>query len=116
MKTKHAPGPWLVEKPVYKQNNVAYVILPANNSEQSTQGQAVARINASIDSESETHLANAQLIAAAPEMLEALEEIMQQSYNGMLPEVFNDAAKLKKLLNFCGNIASRAIAKAKGDL
>jgi len=107
MKTKHTPGPWsITERKQEIRGNAWRLVLEID-------GPYTEPVTNLYGAESR---ANARLIAAAPEMLEALEEIMQQSYNGMLPEVFNDAAKLKKLLNLCGNIASRAIAKATGDL
>ena len=57
----------------------------------------------------EEHLANATLIASAPDMLEALESILCLCVEG--PEVWNHL----DLLNECAKEAKEAIAKARGE-
>jgi len=96
---KHTPGPWHVgvrqaEQIVYDEN-----------------GWAVA--NATVhhgESNIPESKANARLIAAAPDLLAALEAIAEAAScgAGCHDDVMQDA------LQECGTLASAAIAKAKG--
>lgn len=106
-KPKHTPGPWIaaIDPGITTVDNNKCKVFGAKHS-----------FFAVIDGcEYSEGLANARLIAAAPLMFEALEHIMQTSYDSAFPEAVNNAEKLKKLLNLCGNIASIAIAKARGE-
>lgn len=57
--------------------------------------------------------ANARLIAAAPELLEALQECITE--NGALAFASEDFYKAKQRLMAINNIARAAIAKAEGE-
>lgn len=102
-KAKHTPGPWIVEKPTFNHKNVAYLIMP--------KGQAIARVNASIDSEPEEHLANARLIAAAPDLLLLL-EAARDALVDCAPAKFKQPGW--DILGLLHRI-DHAIAKAKGE-
>lgn len=108
-KTKHTSGPWVINK------------LEVNDTDGNN--RLVAMVNGGrIKAESE---ANAQLIAAAPEMLEALEEIHERLF------AWRDDAQLKlqnceprqeaKYQSLIANygrlirLSLEAITKARGD-
>jgi hypothetical protein len=97
--SKHTPGPWFshidLKEPVITAQGAVYEPQVALVSE--------------IDGETE---ANAYLIAAAPEMLEALHAVAQLAHNGGFPDMSAD--ELRKLLFACGNRAMIAISKATG--
>jgi len=87
MKTKHTPAPWEVNPRATR--NVRHGNLTIANCSSSQDG-----------SREEQEIANAKLIAAAPELLEALEELIKvYERNG-------------QLLSFDVNIARKAIKKA----
>ena len=91
---KHTPGPWSIET-VRHRNGEFWIVAPC--SEGTRYGPMVAHVFGISTTEKEKE-ANANLIVAATEMLEALETIMQKT---------DDTVLFK--------IASRAIKKAKGE-
>ena len=100
--SKHTPGPWSI-------GNLAsydgYTGQPYRNV-WARQGEAATVIARAIRRHGETNDvdANAALIAAAPELLEALEEIMKQTDQ-----------RSNYLIDHVYLIAAAAIAKAKGE-
>jgi len=91
---KHTPGPWLIAKP--KGNGVMHKIWRTNGDERNTGYARIAR-----------HVpfaADAQLIAAAPDLLEALKE-----WIGYVPSSTDkiEQARIDR--------AIAAIAKAEGN-
>lgn len=98
MKTKHTPGPWSVS--VYDKRGKAH---PQNNncyySVATRDGEPIH-----IPSKKE---ANAHLIAAAPELLEALNSIFLRCS-------FNHVTDWQELRKEIGELAGQAIAKAEG--
>ena len=101
MKTKHTPGPWIV-----KQVPQDRYVTDLHVARQDNEGSYVAIIDKVFNSQSAT--ANARLIAAAPEMLEALEKIKETLDIIKGGEFF--------AMNYELLLVNRAIAKAKGDL
>ena len=87
--TKHTPGPWIMNcESIFQENAMGNVVMIA-----SCGGSALKH---------EEQLANAQLISAAPEMLEALKAVYEDWGNaGLSEECYQDVGK--------------AIAKAKGS-
>lgn len=98
-KPKHTPGPWAE---LIRENG--HIVIHSLNK---IDGQVVAKTSGNFLGQVE---ANAALIAAAPEMLEALETCLEFVGSGGLGTEVNAHAKatLEKYL-------SRAIAKAKGE-
>jgi hypothetical protein len=100
MSTKHTPAPWLIAD-----SNFVYAL-------HDHKGRQVNRFSAAIDhypsqgGTAEEGLANARLIAAAPELLEALQMLMPQAPNAWAENDPYDVA-------MWGN-AQAAIAKATG--
>lgn len=94
-KTKHTPGPWTIEGLIESNGVGAYRIVEPNNT------YAVADVY-----EIEGRIENAHLIAAAPEMLEALERCLIQL---MIIQDPTDECELTMKL------VRGAIAKAKGQ-
>ena len=87
MNTKHTPAPWTVNPKA--KTNIRHGNLTIANCSSTHDG-----------SREEEEIANAKLIAAAPELLGALEELMKvYEQNG-------------QLLSFDVNIARKAIKKA----
>lgn len=93
MKTlKHTPAPWLVDEVdcmVYGANNLRVADCTCDDQEEMTDDAMEA---------------NARLIAAAPELLEALERIA------------NNGAPYDNCYEDLKNVARAAIAKAEGNL
>ena len=108
MKSQHTPSPWLIrfdEDSFDSKLSVLEVIDGSDASLNHPQGELVlARVNVSAFAPHlEEPMANARLIASAPELLVALERI--ESSLGHEPEVYADIL----------SIARAAIAKAKGQ-
>jgi len=106
MKTDtHTPGPWIVEDWKYTDSRSAWrrdgvpTIVGANDA--IAEVFNLYRPNAEDDAENEA-MANARLIAAAPEMLAALEELCADKY-------LADPINADRMAN-----AIAVIAKAKG--
>ena len=93
--TKHTPGPWNF----YDDSNDG----KTNRIEIVAVGKTVARIYHSVPAED---LPNARLIAAAPDLLNALKRILDEPNNTM-----SDGKALKEIIR----IARAAIAKATGE-
>ncbi len=95
---KHTPGPWYAEV----DDDGEFFIMTAGPRYICCGGSVHARMN--------ENKANAPLIAAAPELLEALKfagpqlEVLHQHYSG------SDAAAIFKIIGMC----RAAIAKAEG--
>lgn len=93
--TPHTPGPWIVDEPVIMSEDNGYTICRIGDGE----------------TEEFQDVPNARLIAAAPELLEALKElsIAHSPMNGCEPEnkyLARQEAAYKK--------AEQAIARAEG--
>jgi hypothetical protein len=101
MTTKHTPGPW-----TYEQETKTIRSVPANYWIATIDSYDGAINNA----------ANAALIAAAPELLEALKEIVARYSN--LERLYFEAIKLNESPDTNGTIvrALSAIAKAEGKV
>lgn len=95
MKTKHTPGPWTA----YQLDNSRRQILDHGSRGPRT----VCKVNDATD---------ARLIAAAPEMLEALELIKDRLESYDVVQRFETTHDLMQALLAAGD----AIRKAKGDL
>lgn len=116
---KHTPGPWIAPK-----DQVNLVCRKADwecpHIGALAQGM---QITTSLKNGEAQALADAQLIAAAPEMLEALEALLEacpasmtqieKMYSDMFPTV--GKPMFENMLNAL-NKASAAIAKAKGEI
>ena len=71
--SKHTPGPWQY---AFEGGTVAFIV--------EADGTTVAKLSTTENSTAHSRLpANARLIAAAPEMLEALQHIMLCEFNSM---------------------------------
>jgi len=86
---KHTPGPWIVET----YHNGLFKIIKELDKTKSLSGQVWTRLEA-----------DAQLISAAPEMLEALE---------VMVSVYSEISQLKE--TYAMQKAKDAIAKARGE-
>lgn len=103
MKTKHTPGPWLYS-PHYREHAQGHIYLPnANENEAHT----IDLVGAAGMSQEQLN-ANANLIAAAPDMLEALEFIFFQAIDDDTTE--DDIRAMHEQMRAA---ALRAINKAK---
>lgn len=101
MTAKHTPGPWYAlrgQRNISIRHKTGYKFLPMVNV-------ASVRGNLPADCPYGSSEANARLIAAAPELLEALREIFHDVKQGAIPN--DDDEWWKK--------ASTAIAKATGE-
>ena len=95
MKAKHTQGPWIVSQCIPESSEYARIVKNA-------EGEHIAHIvDFDFDYLPEVR-ANAHLIAAAPELLAALE--------GML-----NATRTGKSIDIIADIARAAIAKARGE-
>jgi len=92
MSAKHTPGPWLSS---FSGGTAAYIC--------ESDGTTVVRLDTLENSSSHHHLsANASLIAAAPDLLKALQEICEWTERYTAPG------------HPIATVAKRAIAKATG--
>ena len=106
MNKQHTPGPWTIGKVSHKKQCVDIDSLHADPSVGHQSWRGLARAYGFNDMPAEgtaAMLANARLIAAAPELLEALQKIAGNTYD----EWTNGAE--------AGRIARAAIAKATGE-
>lgn len=97
-KTSHTPGPWHVG--LRKPDSYRFIYGP--------RGEEIADCDL-ITLDRDECIANAGLIAAAPELLEALEDIYYHAYEADSPidDIMADFDAMR-------NIARKAVAKAKG--
>lgn len=104
MKTNHTPGPWHINGEYHIYAKTAQGALPVRVA------QAVPLRNGNSDERG----ANARLIAAAPELLEALKYAAElvQTARQHFPKPIKNADRFK-LENTCATI-NKAIAKADG--
>lgn len=100
MKSKHTPGPWLmVEAEIIGRDYLA--IMQSKLKEKEGPYPLICEITNMIH-KTEEDVSNARLIAAAPDMLEALEEVIKSLETGKWNKSTYPMAK-------------EAIKKAKGD-
>lgn len=99
--SKHTPGPWIAKDATLPNRAVTrWVILePENGFTLADTGNA--------DTDKKQDAANARLIAAAPDLLEALRSLTYQCLN---PNFDNEEVWRKKI-----RAAEKAIAKAEDD-
>ena len=104
---KHTPGPWLVVK---EPNGVIYVdgdLSTVCDLYQKERAGTHYKIHQFINAD-----ANANLIAAAPDLLDALKLALVNLECG----AFNTSGKAQKNYSNAANIARQAIKKAEGEL
>jgi hypothetical protein len=99
--SKHTSGPWLVAP----DGNVV-----------SGQAGIVERIAVSIFCSKERRDANARLIAAAPEMLEALREFMGDFVSIVTAANHNDLATIIYVAKACQKEISELLKKVEGEV
>ncbi len=110
MKTNHTPGPWTIDRLIGRISGGTYPSIVGFRVPCSQYEHETAEVEA-----------NARLIAAAPEMLEALEEIIStldsSKAHSAKAELIKDPSMsyLIQALNLKYEIAKKAIAKAKGE-
>jgi len=98
-KSKHTPGPWEAsEGETYRRYDI----------------EAVGGIIAQTEGDTETDEANANLIAAAPDMLKALKDSILLIRHWGSGEALSDARIWEKQESVCKAICA-AIAKAEGE-
>jgi len=106
--TKPTPGPWEIDTETRPAEICTVHHVPTQPTEDGL-GQGWVYIRGAIgywDADENEQMANARLIAAAPELLETLEEIKRGEENESGKCVGN---------GWVWNAARRAIAKAKGE-
>jgi len=96
MTTKHTPGPWYVGSGTYEGRNI-YSVASVTDDEGFTYQPIVASAE---DDGIKCWDANARLIAAAPDLLEALQEMVRTFAKNHAPAV---------------DVARAAIARATGE-
>ena len=107
MTYNHTPGPWLVwdSKGTARIDHTTGVYRQPDSSDE----QIIALCDEDLSLSSDEQLANARLIAAAPELLEALQQLdrlLDYTKSG----AFSDYDRAK-----CVVVARAAIAKARGE-
>ena len=92
MKTQHTPGPWFIERRTYDNETTYYGVTASDGHGWS--GNRYMSVSGCIDEH------DARLIAAAPELLEALRDLLEQTgLDGWRAEKARDAiAKATKEL------------------
>jgi hypothetical protein len=107
MTYNHTPSPWVVchsEKPTFISHTTGVYSQPDSSDE-----RIIALCDEDLLLSSDEQLSNARLIAAAPELLEALQELEQRlDYSKSGPFSHYDSLE-------CLGIARAAIAKARGE-
>jgi len=104
MKTKHTPGPWVMDIEKQTTGHWYYKIV----TEEKPLGNYPLHICTLNKFKDETHLKNANLIAAAPEMLKALMQIYTKLCSEQFQYLQNDFEN--ELINI-----EKAIQKARGE-
>jgi len=118
MKT-HTPGPWLVnfEQNKFDSRRSKVQVVDGSSASLNNGGLplVLANVNAMPFNDESVPLANAHLIASAPEMLEALENLrnsIRHTPTCRAPQAFPCSCDADKLWQMSGAV----IAKAKGNL
>ena len=106
MNTKHTPGPWKVSTTYKDAQAGKFSIAPW-----ASQRQSICRLSAREDYPAEYAEANARLIAAAPDLLETLENIRSAAF-GSAKATAGDATRAAEALTTLGEWAAEAITKA----
>jgi hypothetical protein len=108
---KHTSGPWFRTVSQDNGETIYEICTAAENGEPK---EMIARVNHCVITPglaiSDEVRANARLIAAAPDLLAALERIMHQAENGL-----NPGGNIYLQLNLIKALSQDAVAKAKGD-
>ena len=126
MNKQHTPGPWTIGKVSHKKQRVDIDSLHADPSVGHQSWRGLARAYGCNDMQAEgtaAMLANARLIAAAPELLELLQELCecpQWVDEATIPKAGIDAAPQQVVINMSVGLvrlrnARAAIAKATGE-
>jgi hypothetical protein len=111
---KHTPGPWHQYIGYDTGNSIAVSYDVPNRGLRATicsmpsPDKEVHRTQEQIN-------ANAHLIAAAPEMLEALDDMVTEMYEQGLLDVLDESSRAFKVLKQRLANAEKAIAKARGE-
>lgn len=100
--SKHTPAPWFVDDEYYGNEIVIKAEDPGDDP------WLIAELSLGITQDFSQEKANAHLIAAAPELLEALERIEGEDFP-------SGRCTIKERLDWVKAIAKDAIAKAKGE-
>jgi len=111
MTAKHTPGPWIAHKKTSPDcSEGTHYITCANGALGYWRGHKQGHT----DSSWVLNKADARLIAAAPELLEALSELIAAGDNSMRPTDGDDVAAMIRF-GEAEKAARAAIAKATGD-
>lgn len=107
--TKHTPGPWYISEtgPRYSIN--------AGTGGDSTRHIAMVSSYEKFEEDKEENIANSKLMAAAPDLLEALETILLRIDGRYDSELLVKQGYLGNTLDDIQAYARQAIAKAKGQ-
>lgn len=111
---KHTKGPWIARPDVldFKTNAIDIVSKQVTNLGDQI---SVATVFGSTVYDEDQKIANAQLIAAAPELLEALKDMVTEMYEQGLVDVLDEKSITFKVLTKRIRKAEKAIAKARGE-
>ncbi len=104
-KSKHTPGPWTAYDAAAYGTSIKHG---------SMTGQCIAAVHLYQGLSVETYAANVRLIAAAPELLEALEHLAAIAGTGLLHRQSLDKQGMVELFEEARAAARAAIAKATG--
>ncbi len=116
MSTKHTPGPWrIVDDSEMKNRGPAICGVEKAFTTISIHAHPTGKPCPTVEILDETGEANARLIAAAPELLEALNEIAELETKTRICFDPDDAESLWDLLQQALQTARAAIAKAEGN-
>lgn len=107
METKHTPGPWKLRKPLHPGSHYRFEVLKADRN--GIYKPYVADVRSMDSNGDDNSEANARLIAAAPDLLAALEALTESA--AVVAEQQRMAGKLR--LDCAA--ARAAIARAKGE-
>ncbi len=107
MTDKHTPGPWRAEDHGEVQSHRGRMV--TIRDQRNIHVATVDGLDASVRGQ---ELANARLIAAAPELLEALEQLLEERFT---PQAGHNEYKLHSMLSETQNLARAAIKATKGN-
>ena len=100
---KHTPGPWKVQKPDHFVDGLSHFVV---SDHPSVSYFHIAEMGTHDGREQAA--ANARLIAAAPEMLEALELINGYCHAGMMSNELGKHVKLEQIADICRDLIQKA--------